>query len=282
MKKLGLSFILAALSTAFAFASGTVNAPNGNVTLDTGSPSAYTVNLRNNVTLNQSLATSDRPTFAGMDLNVTSSSPGAIFTFGGTLTGNNTQSFYSATTSVFNANGQASEMFVLSPTINVGSTTGGSYSSFIIGTPNLVSTGGSLGQQIQLWIQAPLTGGYALYSQGGENAFLGHTQLAGGATITGALNIGSTGTTIHGIHHGVANMNHGPVFVADASVTYATEIFVNYATTGPIEFVSGGIVHYSSPTVPFSGLYRSPGLGFWITSDNPNDINTVVYLMIEP
>lgn len=100
MKNKFISFILAALSIASAFASGTVTAPSGNVAIDTSGPNRA-VQLLVDITLDQRLSTADAPSFSGLSVYGNSAAGLAAFFLNsnvagyGVLIGNGNDANYS-------------------------------------------------------------------------------------------------------------------------------------------------------------------------------------------
>lgn len=247
MKNKGLSFILAALSIASAFASGTVTAPNGNVGIDTGSPSFnYTIFLSANVTFDQSLSSTDSPSFA------------AISTTGRAQFG----------------------AHVSSPNIGENLNVYG-YSVLAYATPyaNFYDTSGStnnkwgrLGFSNGVFTLEALNDAYTNYSvllkldsTGLNGVDLG--QFAPGKVATTELKVGSSPVAITNIRMGRATLMFGGVTVLDSTVTSSTLIFICQENAAGY-----GILGADS---------KIPGVSFHIGSTSMST-QTVVYLMIEP
>lgn len=96
--------------------------------------------------------------------------------------------------------------------------------------------------------------------------------VTGVATVSGTTTLGSAGTVITRIRHGITvALSSGTLVVSDTGATANTRYFFTAHTLGTITLP---VTYYASA--------RSAGVSFTITSGNVTDTSTVDWLAIEP
>jgi hypothetical protein len=92
---------------------------------------------------------------------------------------------------------------------------------------------------------------------------------SGGLTVSGASTLGSTGTAMTRVRHGVATLVAGSVTVSDSTVTANSRIFLDSQSGGG----TPGWLRVSA---------RTASTSFTITSSSGADTSTVAWMMVEP
>lgn len=141
---------------------------------------------------------------------------------------------------------------------------------------------GRLTNYASLWIPEPTGGsaanaaiqiGGAAVNTSGNWAILSTStyasSLGGSLAVSGATTLGSTGTSMTRVRHGVATLTAGSVTVSDSTVTANSRIFLDSQSGGG----TPGWLRVSA---------RTASTSFTITSSSGTDTSTVAWMMIEP